>query len=361
MGPILSHTGLLCLALGGLFASWLGFSTRVGGLPGDILSDPGFGFNVRVDSFNIEYHPLGMGQYVLVDESFIGRIVGRQSDDSFMLETMSSGGEFLTINADKSRLRNQYDIQMDRGNIKDYVSVLTVIEDGREVHHHRVEVNHPMRYKGFRFYQTSFDSDNPLVEARIDSALIIVMRQTDGVVLDTIYISPGKPLELPDGSKLVLARFLPDFRMKGSVAVSVSAELHNPALQFEVRQDGEELYHQWTFLQSPFHHTSPRATYRFQALDIYGISASVSYPTILEVKKSPGSWLIWLGFILATLGLVLAFYLVPQRLWLVVRERGKGRSEVFIGAFSKKNPDIFSRRFDGWVRRLKTGSGDVKN
>ena len=353
-GPILTHSGLLCLALGGLFASWLGFSTRVGGLPGDILSDPGFDFQVRVDSFQIEYYPPGLGQYVLVDDSFIGKIVGRQGDDRFLLETMSPHREMVTIPVEKSRLRNQFDIEMDRGNIKDYITIATVIEDGEEVSRHRIEVNHPLRHKGYRFYQTSFDTENPRVEAHLDSALIEIKRLVDDTVLDTTFIFMNEPIALPDGSELVLADFLPDFRLDGSRASSASGELRNPAVLLEVHNGGREIYHQWSFLHNPFVHTSPEANYSFQLLDISGFKSNVTYSTILEVKKNPGTWLIWLGFILATLGLVLSFYLVPRRLWVVIKEDDKGTREVFMGGTSAKNPDLFARRFETWVQRLQS-------
>ncbi len=55
LGPTLTHLGLLCLAVGGLTASFLGFTARVQGLPGDVMENPGFDFKVRVDTFMIEY------------------------------------------------------------------------------------------------------------------------------------------------------------------------------------------------------------------------------------------------------------------------------------------------------------------
>lgn len=354
LGPILAHTGLLCLALGGLFASLLGFRTTVYGLPGDVLTDPGFNFAVRVDSFKIEYYPLGIGQWVLVDDSFIGKIVGREKGDRFQVETRSHSDQPTILMVDASEIKNQFDIQSDRGNIRDYISVLTVLENGEEVYKHRVEVNKPLRYKGYRFYQTSFDPDNPRVEAQIDSALIVIKHQSDEAALDTVYLSQTQPIKLPDGNELKLARFLPDFRLDGGKAVSASAQLRNPALLLEVYNNGGELYHQWCFTRSSFQHSQAQAAYSFQALDFFGFKASITYPTVLQVNRNPGSWLIWLGFALATLGLILSFYLVHRRLWVVIREKGESRCEVLMGGSTAKNPDLFRQKFERWVQHLKS-------
>jgi cytochrome c biogenesis protein len=352
-GPVLTHTGLLSLAIGGLIASWLGFSTMVGGYPGNVMTDPGYDFEVRVDDFSIEYYPLGLGQYVLIDNSFIGRIVGREGEDKFVLETRSHGDDLTRVIVEASRLRNQYNIEMDRGNISDYVTLATVFEDGEKISSHRIEVNKPLRYKGYRFYQTSFDYENPQVTATIDSAQVQLMRASDDTVLDTVFVHPDSPLTLPDNTHLVLAQFLPDFKMVESIPTSVSARLGNPALQLEVHNDGKKQYHQWTFLNNPFLHSTAQATYKFQALEIYGFEGSESYKTILAVRKTPGTTLIWIGFILATVGLLMAFYMVPQRLWIVIREVGKDRSEVVMGGTAAKNQDLFQHRFEGWIRRLK--------
>ncbi|TKJ40687.1 hypothetical protein CEE37_06910 [candidate division LCP-89 bacterium B3_LCP] len=354
LGQTFNHTGLLCLVLGGLFTSWLGFSTSVSGLPGDILSDPALDFTVRVDSFNIEYYPLGLGQYVLVDDAFIGRIIKRLDDERFLLETMSESGELANLSVERERLRNQYNINMDSGNISDYIAVLTIIEDGEEIATRRVEVNHPMRYKGFRFYQTSFDSNNPLVNANIDSALVVIKRLDDEALVDTVALSMDGKYQLPDGSLLTLTRFLPDFRLIDGEAMSASGHLLNPAVLLQVQKGNEDLYHQWSFLRSTFHHTDPEARYNFVLLEIFGFTSQVTYPTILEVKKTPGYFLVWLGFILSTIGLGLSFYFTPQRLWLVIRQ-DKGQSEVLMGGISRKNKALFAQKFDNWVKRLQEG------
>lgn len=355
MGPILSHLGLLALALGGLATSITGYKTEVAGLPGEVVKDPAFDFAVRIDSFKIDYYPLGIGQYVLVDGEQLGKIVDKEGSQ-FKVELSSSESSSHTVQAmDASHLVNQFDIDTDRGNIKSYITVLTVLENDKEVLHKRIEVNHPLRYKGFRFYQASFDPGHPHVESRLDSAQIVIKNAAGDQVLNTVYLQPDKPFKLPDGNDLVLTQFLPDFRLEGNKPISASGEMRNPALLLEVQRDGQELYHQWVFLRADFPHTALEAAYSFSSKDVAGASASVTYPTILEVNKNPGSWMIWAGFILCTLGLVLSFYMTPQRIYLAVRGGQGGSSEVHVAATTTRNPDLFQRRFDHWVDQISKG------
>ncbi len=352
-GPILAHAGLLALAVGGLAASLGGFKTRVGGLPGDLLTDPGFDFTVRVDSFRIEYYPLGIGQYVLVENQYLGKIISKTKDGQYQVEARAHDDHMVTKTYPAEHLKNQFDIEMDRGNISDYISSLTVLENDQEVKKQSIEVNKPLRHKGFRFYQSSFDPEHPVVQATVDSAVLVIKRAADGVVLDTVTLGSDDAVLLPDGSELHLTRFLPDFRMSGGKPTSASAQLHNPALLLTVKQQEQELYHQWAFLKMDFPHTEEQAAYDFQALDVFGVNSQVTYPTILDVNKNPGSWIIWLGFILATLGLIISLYLVPQRLWVVIKKLPDHRAEVHLAGSSTKNPDLFQQKFEHWVKHLQ--------
>jgi cytochrome c biogenesis protein ResB len=88
-------------------------------------------------------------------------------------------------------------------------------------------------------------------------------------------------------------------------------------------------------------------------LDIFGFESSETYATILEVKKNPGNTFIWIGFILATLGLIFSFYMVPQRLWMVLSEKADGTTEIVMGGTTAKNPDLFRQKFERWTKRLK--------
>lgn len=162
-GSWLVHVGFIFLILGGAMIARGSYNIRAGGLPGDMLapSEAQWGFNVRIDDFRIEYYPLGEGQLVLVDNQFIGRIVKSRPNGTFDLEMFQPTRRMLRAVA-ADRIRNHFESTMGNGrldqpNISDYIATLTIVENGRDIRTERVEVNHPLRYKGYRFYQSSFD------------------------------------------------------------------------------------------------------------------------------------------------------------------------------------------------------------
>ena len=85
------------------------------------------------------------------------------------------------------RIRNRFNNDMDRANIQRYSSYVTVIDDGREVRTQEVAVNSPLRYNGYRFYQSSYDPDNPRVIGQYD-ALRLALTDSAGRGLDTLTL-----------------------------------------------------------------------------------------------------------------------------------------------------------------------------
>ena len=351
IGPLFTHIGMLLLVMGGLVAALSGWEIYGEAYPGEIIEDAAFDFKVRVDDFRIEYYPLSAGLWVLVDNERFGKIRKRLSDNKFLVEFYSHDTSF-TAELDGSRLKSKFDIEHDRGNIKDYISTLTVIEDGEELFTKKVEVNKPLRYGGFRFYQSSFDTRNPIVSARADSAVIIIKPMSGNGLTDTMSLALDRLYLLPNGDSLMVTNFLPDFRITGDGAVSQSEHMRNPAVEVEVFRDGAEIYHQWSFLKNPFIHTSPAADYEFTLLNIVNPRAEAVYKTILHIKKNSGFAVIWAGLLMTSLGICLAFYVIPRTIWVVMDGDGEGK-RLEIAGYSPKNKHFFREEFNGIVERLK--------
>jgi len=178
-GAWLVHIGLILLVLGGAMIARGAYIAQAKGMPGEMLSqdESAWGFNVRVDDFRVEFHPLTDGQWVALDNGGIGRIVSKDSDTTFEVEQFQPDHRFLK-GVGASRLSNRIDNwtedgRLDQGNISDYIATLTVIENGKEMLTERVEVNHPLRYKGYRFYQSSFDYSRPDAQGRWETILTV--------------------------------------------------------------------------------------------------------------------------------------------------------------------------------------------
>jgi cytochrome c biogenesis protein ResB len=183
-GAWLVHIGFVLLVLGGAMIARGEYNARVSGLPGEMLapSEQAWGFNVRVDDFVIEYHPILEGQWVEVDGRIISRVVDENKDGTFDVETFSPRmGPMNRVEPD--RISNRIDRRMqggrlDAGNIADYLATLTVIDDGQEVKTETIEVNKPLRYEGYRFYQSAYNDQRTDAQGRWTT--IINVRRDDG-------------------------------------------------------------------------------------------------------------------------------------------------------------------------------------
>lgn len=353
-GPLCIHLGLLLLVIGGLSISLFGSSHSISGYAGDIIDIPGADFQVRIDDFRIEYYPLNAGQIVLMSGQHLGRIHQKLSDSLFTVDHMTREGVWVTDTIPSSDLQNQFDLNRDRGNIKDYICDLTVIESGEEVHSFSVEVNHPLRFKRFRFYQSSYDADNPKITASYDSVALEVIRVSDMVVLDTLWLKPGQSSPLPFHDMYVSAEsFQPDFRITDKGVISQSAHMNNPAIMMVFSEHDSVRFHQWSFLNRDFHTAREEFPLKLQFVDIRNPVTSMAIRTILQVRLSPGTDIIWLGFACATLGLIIAFYFGFNRLWALVIIRDDGEADFHLAMRSQRGSNTWLHKYHNLIEELK--------
>jgi len=364
-GPLAIHAGILSLVIGGLWVSLFGTSSSIAGYAGDVVDVPGADFKIRIDDFQIQYYPLNTGQTVLVSNSYLGRIKEKLSDSFFVVEHMTHGGAWAVDTLAASELTNEFDLERDRGNIKDYVCKLTVLQGGEERARTTmegaqeklsaaIEVNHPLRYERYRFYQSSYDAENARITATYDSLALRVMRTSDASVLDTIWLTPDLKMPVPSTDLDVSAtQFLPDFRITDAGPTTVSTKLNNPAVKIEFSRDDSASFYQWSFLGKEFHQSRSDLPVSLQFVDIRNPKSERLIKTILQVKKSPGTDVIWIGFILMTLGLILAFYIGFYRVWALVIPKGEGKADFHVAVSSRRGGGDPERKFQHLLDELK--------
>ena len=131
----------------------------------------------------------------------------------------------------------------------------------------------------------------------------------------------------------------------------------NPAVELTVSKesDGDHLYHQWCFYGKEFHGASQDAKYSFKILEIVNPVAEAKYMTILEIKKNQGYFIIWAGLIIASIGLILSFYFLPQHIWITL-EKDENKSFAYIAGYSPSRGSLFIEKFNEIVKTLRTKS-----
>jgi len=206
-GSYCLHLGFIFLVMGGALIARGEYRVQAAGLPGELLAqdESKWGFNVRVEDFQIEYFPLAMGHLVEIDKNKLGRILTENLDGTFDIEVYRPNNEFLKA-VDGVRMTNRIDLKMggsriDQSNISDYIATLTIIENGVDLYTKRVEVNYPLRHRGYRFYQSSFNDSRTddqgrwttILEVRKDSGSPLIWMGiaffSIGVIL-SLYVIP---------------------------------------------------------------------------------------------------------------------------------------------------------------------------
>ncbi len=288
IGFILIHSGLLILLIGGVVTSKFGYSVYKWGGKGDYIQAPGSKFLVRVDDFKIITTP--------------------------------------------------------RGQIKDYLATLTVVENGKDIVTKKVEVNRPLRYKGFNFYQSSYS-----MNARaIDSATLRIIPISGAG--DTTVTVPFRKRVLIKGTPYLLevTDFVADFRVENNKVYSASAQPRNPAVQVSVFKGDSLLYKEWSFLYFPDLHKLKNAKLKVSLLSFRG-----AYMTGLEVTTNPGATIILLGIAMMTLGIILSFYMYHKRYWLLMESAHNGKVKLLIGGATTKGKRDFRHEMGEIIKEIK--------
>ncbi|MCP4713619.1 MAG: cytochrome c biogenesis protein ResB, partial [Deltaproteobacteria bacterium] len=227
---------------------------------------------------------------------------------------------------------------------KDYISALTVIEGGKDVLRKVIEVNDPLIYNGIYFYQSSYGSDQ-----RGGGELVVQVIKNGAPAGKPRPVLVGKSFQLEDSEDVVWAdRFLSDFSMNDQGSpFSRSDQLRNPAAYLRVVRDGKDVQAGWVFAKFPDYHKK-KLDYDFRLVDF-----TPRQYTGLQVTYDPGVFVVWLGCLLLTVGIYIAFFTSHRRIWLKVEQKDGAYTATLAGT-SNKNRVVFKRDFENLFKDLKS-------
>jgi hypothetical protein len=207
----------------------------------------------------------------------------------------------------------------DEGVVSEYVSEVTLIEDGAEVGTRRIEVNQPLVHRGIGVYQYEM---LPAAESVKEVVLAVVCVDDEGQErIQEVTLPFRQPVEVP-GSALSLeaVAFLSHFTydIEHGTAALVSVRHENPAVLIQVSEEGRALGERWCFSNVLGHDRGGDLPCRFFLLDYtpdyeHGL-------TRFEFTRQPGTPLLYVGLAAMSLGLVLTF-------WARVPDAGRSRGD----------------------------------
>lgn len=251
-------------------------------------------------------------------------------------------------------LGSDFKIQLDKfeteyypnGSVKDWKSTLTVIENDLPRLTKTIEVNHPLTYKGYVFYQNSFGWDwkNPTLE-------IWATKTSDPTSSKKAFLRLEEKAYWEEESvEFRVLQFVPDFIIDGNQVRTRSLEPNNPAAFVELFKGEEKISSGWIFAKFPDFsqmHSKEEAEYKFEFRDIQAAQYSG-----LQMAKDPGANFVWVGCAFLMLGLFMAFYWPPRDIRFIMTE-SDGKTEILSAGRATKSKPTLESEFNRIMTSLR--------
>ena len=291
LGVPITHLSIIIILIGGLLGSLYGFRGFVNILEGETVdrvylrvkdeevAKP-LGFKVRCDDFSLTYYDLP----------------GRKEK-----------------------------------HVKEYTSILTILDNGQEVLKQTIQVNHPLRYKGLAFYQSSYG-------ALHDVSLGVQRR--DKKEKTVLKLREGQTVPLPNSNtRIRILRY--------------AHEVHNfgEGVQVVLFKPNQEPRPFWLLKNFP-QLDQQRGDEFFLTFDGF---TEKEY-TGLQVTRDPGVWIVWTGSGLLILGLIISFFFSHQRVWAKLPKSSEG--EIILAGSTNKNKVGFENSFGQLVEEVRKTSSE---
>jgi cytochrome c biogenesis protein len=231
------------------------------------------------------------------------------------------------------------------GNTIDWLTHIK-IKDGGKTHEAVVHMNNPFDYRGYRFFQSSFVSTG---RAR---NITLGLTPADGGKMQKITIPRDGVKTLPDGTKIAFAEFRGKFSIGQEDPNEDTSNYPNPGAILRVTPPaGGAPQNAYAFgdqmAEIPVA-KQPVAGYTYKLLDF----EKVADQHILAVQYDPGANVVYLGFALLFLTLVVVFFFSHQRVWAALEEVSENEFKAIFGGNTNRNQNAFEEKFNRFIETL---------
>jgi cytochrome c biogenesis protein len=222
----------------------------------------------------------------------------------------------------------------DTGAPKEFKSLLSIVENGREILKRSIVVNDPLTYEGITFYQASYGKTLKVAD--------LVLTEADSGKEISMTLPFRQPVNIPGtDSRLMIADYQDDLMGLGA------------AMELVCEKEGNWSSPRWILIDRPYHGN------RIENYMVRVTQMDKTTYTGLEIKKDPGVWLVWAGFVLMTLSIGLTFYSSHRKLWVSIEaDKKRGKTIVTLAGRASRNSQEFEEKFEALrsaiERELKT-------
>jgi cytochrome c biogenesis protein len=289
IGVYIVHLSVICMLVGGVIGSILGFEGFVNLAPGEISQQIQLrnrnqmlklDFTIRCDDFKVRFYPSGAPE--------------------------------------------------------EFRSSLSIIEEDEVVKSQDIIVNDPLRYKGISIYQASYGqlpARQQDVQIPDEFTLVFTSKMTGKIYRMKAKI--GQKIGIPERlGSFIVNEFKTTYNFRGQdLGATFFGTLH--------QSDGVEvdvvLPIQFPSFDKmgPIFNKTRRDDVVISISDIKTEPTEVRYYTGLQVSRDPGVWVVYTGFILIIAGCVVTFFMSHRQICVDILESGKKCRIVITGSANK--------------------------
>jgi len=236
---------------------------------------------------------------------------------------------------------------------KEYRSSLTILENEKTILTKDIIVNDPLRYKGISIFQSSYgeipaeQAETPSFSA--DDIQLAFFVNASGMVYKQ-KAEVGKPLEIPEGmGKFVVMEVKESASFMGQNIGEALIGILTPVAGEPVEVILPIHFHNFDKMRRGKVVISVVHQNEKQSLEKK--PGKKRYYTGLQVVKDPGVWVVYTGFIVMIVGIIITFFMSHQRLCVDVSRKGS-KSRIMVAGTANKNKLGMGIRAEKIARRL---------
>jgi cytochrome c biogenesis protein len=213
-------------------------------------------------------------------------------------------------------------LKYEDGTPRDWLSHVTVFDNGMEKREAVIEVNKPLRHEGYLVYQSSYEYEYTLsvqIEYR-DKRAPYSVKVGDVIVLDDLYLH--------------MRAFTPS----QSTDEQVDELAGDSTLNIDIYEGSQYM--------EQMHVSAKNSKAARIPIQAELISSEALLMSGLTVKKEAGFSIIIIAFVLITIGIIFNFYLSEK----VIKVFKKDGQCFLFGGFVKRNSSVMTREWENMVR-----------
>jgi cytochrome c biogenesis protein len=210
---------------------------------------------------------------------------------------------------------------------KEFRSEVSVLEGGDVVGQTAIRVNHPFSHKGITFYQSTYGSE--------PSGIVLLLKDLKTSESKKLQVPFRQTVTIPETSDRIV---IMDF--------SQNVGNFGPGFFVGLARGNMEPAGAWIVAKNSEFHGN-----RIGDLGLTVLEYQNRFYTGLQVKKDPGVWIIYVGFCLMLISMIIALYISHRRVWLVLIPQAAG-TRVLVAGNTSKHQLAFKREFQRLIQEI---------